>query len=611
MAQRIVARSRPDLWVPGGAYGWLLVTLASRLILNSWPNAGVWYAGEKGIPSTIGWTTINVPVTGSGDETAIIQAAIDAAGPYTVLSFPAGEFFYTSLNCYGKSFLVLRGVGPTLTTLTCLGSSSIPAIDFLGAASLTGPYTISSGATKGSNVVVVSSVTNLSIGDVITIFPDIPAGFCSDYGTVFPGVTRLPIESTYPPNPGLTVEVPETNTYFGWSYNTVSYPRTGAGSNCQWYEGFGQLVEITDIVGNAVYFKEPLYYDYSAYSPRLKKYGPFLSTSGIESMRIRFQTGSTAGGHLIRFMFAKNCWVRNCEVYNTHLHGIYIRYSKSCEVTNNYLHHGTYYIGDTCYLISMADYNSDHLVYNNIVRHGRHHIVFEGGGQGCVISYNHSLDTCGDVTGWMFSDIGLHGRHPYMNLWEGNYAGGLEFDSIHGSSSHNTALRNALSARGVNDFSPGGYTAAQIALKIAKDSIYHILVGNVLGYPGCAADGYEFERYEAGLYRKYMQYIGASGDTAGPVSLNPDSFEFPWSMPKTTGIFHGNYDYVGNAARWDPSISGRDIPPSLYLTSKPAWFGALDWPAIGPDVDGFRKDIPAKKRWDAYVISNNPVDLFA
>jgi hypothetical protein len=134
-------------------------------------------------------------------------------------------------------------------------------------------------------------------------------------------------------------------------------------------------------------------------------------------------------------------------------------------------------------------------------------------------------------------------------------------------------------------------------------------VGNVLGYVGCAGDGYTFEHYEAGYYSKYMQYIGASGDTAGPISANPE-FEFPWSMPKATALIHGNYDYADNGVKWDPAISGHEIPDSLYLSAKPGWFGLLDWPAIGPDIAGQKKDIPAKARWDAYQISGDKLDLF-
>jgi len=40
-------------------------------------------------------------------------------------------------------------------------------------------------------------------------------------------------------------------------------------------------------------------------------------------------------------------------------------------------------------------------------------------------------------------------------------------------------------------------------------------------------------------------------------------------------------------------------PPSLYLGSEPAYFGALPWPPTGPEVASYVNDIPANKRFDA------------
>jgi hypothetical protein len=610
MMRTFVQRSRPGYWVLPGSGGieWLTVDNADRII--DWSKAGVWDGTTKGIPDTSGWTVLNVVIgygadpTGVSDSTTAIQNAINAAGANTIIYFPAGTYRYTTLNCYGKSRLLLKGAGPTRTFLTCYGSGEYSAIRMEGGDAVTGPYAISFGATKGSSSIVVSSVAGLAVGDVITVYPNLPSGFP---GTA--GVERLPFESTYPPRISEYGNPEVAPNYYGWSYWDAPNARTGHGSNCQWYEGFGQLVEISGINGNTLSFDRPLYYDYSAYSPRIVKRGPFINLSGIEDMSIEFNNAATAGGHLIRFWYAKNCWVRNCELAKTRAHGIYARYSRSCEFVGNYAHHGVSYVGGASYLFSFADYNSDHLVYDNIARHGRHHIVFEGGGQGCVIAYNYSLDTCGDTVGWLFSDLGLHGRHPYMNLWEGNYAGGLEFDSIHGSSSHNVVLRNAFSGRGVNDNAPGGYTNARICVKIAKASVYHSLLGNVLGYSGCAADGYTYSHYEQYLYDRYMEYIGATGDTASLVSINPQ-FSLPWPYPEATMLRHGNYDYVNGAVTWNPGIASHAIPDSLYLSAKPSWFGLLDWPPIGPDVTGQKKDIPAKVRWDAYVVSDDKADLF-
>ena len=61
----------------------------------------------------------------------------------------------------------------------------------------------------------------------------------------------------------------------------------------------------------------------------------------------------------------------------------------------------------------------------------------------------------------------------------------------------------------------------------------------------------------------------------------------------------GNYDAVNANVRWNsaevPSGLAKypqtvppdhNLPPSFYLSAKPAWFGTTPWPAIGPDVSG-------------------------
>jgi len=59
---------------------------------------------------------------------------------------------------------------------------------------------------------------------------------------------------------------------------------------------------------------------------------------------------------------------------------------------------------------------------------------------------------------------------------------------------------------------------------------------------------------------------------------------------------HGNYDYVTGATQWDPSIADRRLPASLYHTGKPAFFGNVPWPPIGPDRNPKVSKIPAQLR---------------
>ena len=49
---------------------------------------------------------------------------------------------------------------------------------------------------------------------------------------------------------------------------------------------------------------------------------------------------------------------------------------------------------------------------------------------------------------------------------------------------------------------------------------------------------------------------------------------------------------------WDSDISSKELPHSLYLDSKPAWFGELNYPAFGPDADYENNKIPAQVRFE-------------
>ena len=76
-------------------------------------------------------------------------------------------------------------------------------------------------------------------------------------------------------------------------------------------------------------------------------------------------------------------------------------------------------------------------------------------------------------------------------------------------------------------------------------------------------------------------------------------------MPST--FVEGNYDFYHNATIWtntgtalNNGMTPTNLPPSLYLTSKPSWWtnwGNTPWPPIGPDVVGMTNAIPAQLRF--------------
>ena len=146
-------------------------------------------------------------------------------------------------------------------------------------------------------------------------------------------------------------------------------------------------------------------------------------------------------------------------------------------------------------------------------------------------------------------------------------------------------------------------TMNKICAEVEALNQYTSFVGNVLGFSGMAG-GYEIGidgvLDRGGYYIWKIGFPGSSQDTSRRHRPTVDTL-----------IRHGNYDYITSTTRWDPNIADRNLAASYYLSSKPAWFGTLDWPAIGPDVAGYVKNTPAKLRWDTFVTSGNLSDLFS
>ena len=120
-------------------------------------------------------------------------------------------------------------------------------------------------------------------------------------------------------------------------------------------------------------------------------------------------------------------------------------------------------------------------------------------------------------------------------------------------------------------------------------SWWHSFVGNVLGTAG-RMTGWVYE--EALLGCTAIWRLGYD-----PIHWEQDTDP----MVLSTVLRDGNFDYVTNSVVWDPANADHNLPSSLYLTSKPTFFGSLPWPWVDPTGATKLYTLPAKARFDAGI----------
>jgi hypothetical protein len=180
-----------------------------------------------------------------------------------------------------------------------------------------------------------------------------------------------------------------------------------------------------------------------------------------------------------------------------------------------------------------------------------------------------------------------------MNLFEGNVGGKIYADFTHGSSSYNTFFRNHI----IRDSSAQAITNALRAVDIERNQYYYNIVGNVLGIS--SQTWTNFEDTGARTAAQSYAYTWGYGSDGDITSDDPKS--------KGTVLRHCNYDYATQSTQWEASIQDHLLPNSLYLVGKPAFFGGLSWPVIGPDLNPMVGRLPAKDRFNGVL----PVDPVA
>lgn len=508
---------------------------------------------------------------------AAIQAAGDAAGPkrLLVVYLPPGTYRTDGIVNLNRSHVVLRGAGPkhTRIRLDAPPSSGAPAIR-MGVfwPSYRPPVAVVGSVPKGARSITVADASGLRVGDVVQIdqLDDPSYVKIGDhrYGKRGP----RPEDVNGPPSPG-------------------------------GYRSVGQQVEIASRSGNVLGLSGPTHVAFdAAFAPEVFKTAtaregePGTRWVGLEDLYVT--GGSNNNVFLLNLAYG---WVKNVESDGDPANGpgvegahVALVHAYRCEVRGSYVHHARkIHPGGGAYGIAIGTQSSDNLVEDNVARYLNKPVLLAATGGGNVVAYNYVDDAfIAYHATWQETALDAnHGAFAHHDLFEGNWATNLAGDSTHGNSGWQTFFRNY--APGMNATVPR--TANVRAVGIDGYNVGYNVVGNVLLQPGLKVNGSSpvytsSSRETLGLPAVYR--IGA-GSLGGPAE------EFDDGTALRSLLRHGNFDPVTNGIVWDPKIPTRELPPSLYLAAKPAFFGDELWPFVDPAREPRVGVLPAKKRFDA------------
>jgi hypothetical protein len=539
---------------------------------TDWTQAGI----PGGIPSStwVNCVTTQCNTLFGGTVTALsISDALASAPNNTVVRIPAGSFTLSGNTYSNRSNVVLRGAGPTQTTLTLASGHNI----MMGTAGQSGmgrvPSNLGStswtgGLTRGSTVLTLASTAGVSAGQNIVLDQYNNPAWVNTLG-----------------NEG---ECSSANSC-GRNDNPLGF----GGSDTRAQEEIVHVVSVDS--GTQITIAAPgVAYDHTAgLAPQAFYWsGGNIQHDGIENMSVN----ANGNDFSLSFPFCDYCWVKNVAITNIARSGVFFFWGYRDEVRDSYIASTNQTGGPTQYGIELLQATFPK-IENNIL-FGVTAPLLPESSYGVVAGYNYVLNTAPLA---QFNSFEAHLGHNFLHLYEGNSTYGIGYDDIWGSSSQNTTFRNYISGHSPNK------TNYRLAIQISAHNHAMNVVGNVLGDPTyhtqyvCdLANQLSSDVYEYDLGFSNNCQVGTAGyDTVTVSSLmrwgNWDAVTWK-ANGNTNGIRYCTGSGAGNAActasetgSTDPTFPGlaspsATLPASFYLAAKPSWFGSVNWPPIGPNV---------------------------
>jgi hypothetical protein len=596
----------------------------------------VWAPGiPGGIPAratTCAMVNASTYGNGSIDASSGIQDAVDACPAGQVVLLSAGNFTVNNLVLINKG-ITLRGAGGGVTILTkkngarartspmepvdpgtyaydaqpviVVGPSRWPKID------LTSQNLVADGA-KGSNSVAVPDASGFVPGEFVLLdelsgasWQSTPTNF-PDNGNTNPAVPvkvwrgdkvawnmHLPVQ-IYQDDNGASNAAGPYDTTPGVLPDAMSwFARTDRPIN--------EVKEIASISGNTITFTSPLHIDYrTAHAAQVTGYSgsnALVRGAGVENLSVY---GGADGQ--VRFENAAYSWAKGIENTQWIGEGFAANGSFRIEIRDSYIHDGSWpEPGGAGYAISFAAGTAEVLVENNIVINACKVMVARSSGAGSVFGYNYTDDSWDfDTPTWV--EVGLNASHmagPHHVLFEGNYSPNADSDYTHGNAIDLTFFRNWLTGQR-RSFTDGSNIRT---VGLAYGSWWDSFVGNVLGRTGQMI-GWNYSDPAMSCDASGSNCTGNNGNWSDSdiwkLGYDPERWTMnPDPLTLSTVIRDGNFDFLTNTVHWHNTPAGFTLPNSLYLASKPPFFGSDTWPWVDPIGATKVYILPAKARYDA------------
>ncbi len=377
--------------------------------------------------------------------------------------------------------------------------------------------------------------------------------------------------------------------------------------DCQYFKrvdkrSASERVEVAsvDTASGTLTLSTPLHWTFKTASPYLaqiaKASGTIVKWAGIDKVALAGGTnpgydGQMAGG--IDVSNAAYCWIKDVQTDGT-IGGMHVSMTGTyrCVIRDGNFHNSANYgFGTDCYGLVLRCGAADNLIENNIVRYMNKPILFNVSGGGNVIGYNYADNSWATPSAWQEVNIDTHCSFPHMELIEGNYAPHVGATITHGNAGYMTFFRNYSSSQFA---SPAVYGATDkqtgniVAVQFDTGDINMTVIGNVLG---------SSKATDLGTAPVSSAYIGTDSNTPSIFSFGSNGKS---DVSYTSLWWHGNYDTVTPGVVWNPSISTQQLPASLYLSAKPAWWPSSSaWPWAGSDLSPMVGTLPAKARSDS------------